>query len=237
MEKEKDLSISLLLGLDKNKKPYYQSLAELRNMFIFGITGTARDILINNILNDFEEKYDRKDLQVALLGMTPMELENFVSSKNLFLNKSFMNMNEVIDGLNEIIKEINARIDLFNANNMNCIEDYNNNTMKRLPYIVVLINDYFAYLKGQEKTFSTISLNSKKCGVYLIYSTARAHTITQEIASCFDTQISYKLRPDEIQPWALFKQEDVENLSNLEMIVVNKNKKIQLETIFDKGDR
>ena len=60
MEKEKDLSISLLLGLDRNKKPYYQSLTELGNMFIFGIAGTARDILINTLLNDFEEKYDRK---------------------------------------------------------------------------------------------------------------------------------------------------------------------------------
>ena len=53
---EKDLSISLLLGLDRNKKPYYQSLTELGNMFIFGIAGTARDILINNLLNDFDKK-------------------------------------------------------------------------------------------------------------------------------------------------------------------------------------
>ena len=98
----------------------------------------------------------------------------------------------------DLVSEVERRISLFNDIGARKIEEYNQlNTQKKLPYIVVIVDEFSSLMMEDGKRFETlikrITAVARFLGIHLVISTNRCSSdvITGVIKSNFPTQIAF----------------------------------------------
>lgn len=176
------------------------------HIMVTGATGMGKSVWINSLLGTLIRN-DPSQVHIYLVDPLRVELSPF---KKLPHVKGFAtNVQEAAELINKLTEESNQRYELFERAGARTLEEYNETTGRKLPYIIAVL-DEFAQLTGQkqskvkekkeaansfEEDMVTLAETARKSGIHLIAATQNptAQIINSRMKTNFPTKITFKL--------------------------------------------
>ena len=197
--KERKSNLSLALGKDVAGRPIIASLDKMPHLLIAGATNTGKSVCINNIIINLLYQNSPEELKFILIDPKRVELAAFNDIPHL-LTPVINDTNKVINSLRWVIKEMQERYKLLQAANKRSVLKYNDSVIvNRLPYIVVIIDEFGALMSeaAKEVEAAVISLAQlgRAAGIHLILATQRPSTdvITGLIKANITSRIAFSV--------------------------------------------
>ena len=203
LETSIELRIPVALGKDVNGKPIILDLASCANILVAGNPETGKTMLFDSFICSILRTRLPEETSLAIIDTKGVEFPVYNGDSHL-LSPVITKVSGAFDFLENLIPEIERRIKLFNEARVRSIEDYNcriserpDSLQKKLPYIVVFVDEFFHLMLEDGKRFETlinqITATARFCGIHLVISTSRCSTsvITAEIKNDFPSRIAF----------------------------------------------
>ena len=203
LESSKEVRIPVVLGKDVNGRPVILDLASCANILVAGNPGTGKTMLFDSFICSILRTRLPEETSLAIIDTKGVEFSIYNGDSHL-LSPVITEVSGAFDFLENLIPEIERRIKLFNEAGVRSIEDYNcrisespDSSQKKLPYIVVLVDEFSHLMMENGKRFETlinrITATARFCGIHLVVSTSRCSTsvITAEIKNDFPSRIAF----------------------------------------------
>jgi S-DNA-T family DNA segregation ATPase FtsK/SpoIIIE len=198
--------LPLAIGKSIDGKTRIIDLTEMPHILVAGASGKGKSVGLNAMLTSLLFKKRPDELQLILFDPKRQELDIYKMLKRQFLVKIpgvqsaviIDDKDEITAALNWLKDEMSNRSRLL-AENGYCktLKKYNAKASKRLPYIVVMIDEFpdIQQSKEIEQLLISLSRKARAVGIHFIIATQRpsAKTITREITSNFTAQIAFKV--------------------------------------------
>lgn len=171
------LKIPLYLGVDSSFKTVLVDLAELPHLMVAGTTGSGKSILVKSIIASMMYKMDPRDLKLILIDPKRVEFSAFNSSV-FMAGKSIYESDRAEKALNQVVDEMEKRYCILEQHKVSNIGSYNEkvNEKSRLPYLVVIIDEFADLIMSNSKINDSIvklAQKARACGIHLILATQR----------------------------------------------------------------
>ena len=164
------------------------------NLIIYGASGYGKTISLTNIILDLARKNNSKQINFDILdfgnsNLLPLKILNQTRNYVTFdTEELFIKWNK------KIIEELNFRKQMFAKSGAMNYEMYNQIEEKKIPAIVVLIDNYeimdeIAGVDSQD-TIKRISRDGNSVGIYLVVTTGAINSIRYNVSSNFKTKLS-----------------------------------------------
>ena len=137
------------------------------NLLVVGTTGSGKSVFIESLIASLLNKYDKKELNLALIDIKLVEFSIFKNSKYLYEDalKGSIGLandeNEALFLINSLFHEAELRKKMFKTNNVKDFEEFNKNVKKRedlltyhkLPLILLVVDEFvdLNYLNNKNK--------------------------------------------------------------------------------------
>ena len=227
LEASKELRIPVALGKDVSGKPIIIDLASCANILVGGNLGTGKTMFYNSLVCSILRTKAAEEVLFAIVDTKGAEFAVYNGDSHLLL-PVITNVSEAFDFLDNLLVEIDRRIKLFNEVGVRNIEDFNcwiseglsggqSLGQKKLPYIVVLVDEFSNLMLEDGKRFENlikqITATAKFCGIHLVMSTNKcsADVITGVIKSNFPSKIALAVSSS-LNSWIVLDRIDAEKL-------------------------
>jgi len=178
-EKEKG-GIRIPIG-KKGHDPHYFTLGYDSNVYhalVGGETGSGKTVLLHNIIVRSREIYSPEELQFCLLDYKEgTEFNVYRNHPNVMFLSAESNLETGIDILKKMQAAIIERGELFKVNNVNHISKYNQSADKKLPRILLIIDEFQKLLEGNFKIVKEVNVllediakRGRSFGIHLLLS-------------------------------------------------------------------
>lgn len=139
------------------------------SILITGSTGTSKSVMLNQILLQLINKNRNDEIKLVTINPTKVELKPYRLT-NYSLNSNVELETHTFDGILEIIQK---RLTLFKENSVNNFDEYNNLDYKKLPRIVIAIDEATFLFKEEnsDEKLRWIINNCNTAGIILIITT------------------------------------------------------------------
>ncbi len=198
----KKMAIPIVLGKDITGEPQTIDLAQTPHLLIAGATGAGKSVCVNSIILSI--LYNNKPNEVKLLLVDPkiVELKLYNDIGHL-LTPVITEPKKAFQALQYCICEMERRYAFLDKMSVRDIKSYNkkiraeNVTMERLPYIVIIIDEFADLMattgKELEGTVSRLCAMSRAVGIHLVLATQRpsADVITGLIKANIPSRIAF----------------------------------------------
>ena len=174
----------LAIAFGKNIKGsvIYADYDEFPHMLISGTTGSGKSVFVNSIICTLIMRNSPDDLKLVLVDPKKVEMSRYADMPHL-LTPIITEPTKVKLVLDKLVDEMEYRYSLFSKNNATNIKEYNEdcefNGNERMPYILVVLDEY-ADLVEQCKDISfpvvSIAQKARACGIHIMLSTQRPST-------------------------------------------------------------
>ena len=207
--RKKDFRLPLILGKDASGRTLISDLAEMPHLLIAGATGSGKTVCLNSIIIGF--LYTKTPEQLRLIMVDPKMVELAVYKELPHMMAPVVtDVRKASATLNWLVHEMERRYKIFAAAGMRNIQMFNQRAEssqtqpneglpKRLPYIVLVIDELAdLMLVAREKVETAITRLaqlSRAVGIHLILATQRpsVDVITGVIKANFPARISFKV--------------------------------------------
>lgn len=203
LDASKELRIPVALGKDVMEEPVVIDLTKCPHIFVGGNYETGKTTFLESLICSILRTKSSEEVLLAIIDTKGVEFPVYNGDSHL-MRPVITNTEDAFGFLDNLVEEIERRISLFNETRARKIEEYNrlisekeDPSQKKLPYIVVLV-DEFSHLmledgKRFEKLIKRITSVARFCGIHLVISTNRcsADVITGVIKSNFPSQIAF----------------------------------------------
>lgn len=199
-----EMALPCCLGLTLTNEVFMADLAEMPHLLVAGATGQGKSVGLNVMLMSLMHKLSPELLKFVLIDPKQVEFsiyENFPNAyfANLGQCESICTDNESAEQtLDALCKVMEQRYTLLRGRNVRNIKEYNNVSENKLPYIVVVIDEYGDLVmsagKQIEKSVCRIAQKARAVGIHMIISTQRpsATIVTGNIKANFPTRIAFR---------------------------------------------
>ena len=198
----KKMAIPIVLGKDITGEPQTIDLAQTPHLLIAGATGAGKSVCVNSIILSI--LYNNKPNEVKLLLVDPkiVELKLYNDIGHL-LTPVITEPKKAFQALQYCICEMERRYAFLDRMKVRDIKSYNkkikqeNLVMERLPYIVIIIDEFADLMattgKELEGTVSRLCAMSRAVGIHLVLATQRpsADVITGLIKANIPSRIAF----------------------------------------------
>jgi len=198
----KKMAIPIVLGKDITGEPQTIDLAQTPHLLIAGATGAGKSVCVNSIILSI--LYNNKPNEVKLLLVDPkiVELKLYNDIGHL-LTPVITEPKKAFQALQYCICEMERRYAFLDKMSVRDIKSYNrkikaeNLVMERLPYIVIIIDEFADLMattgKELEGTVSRLCAMSRAVGIHLVLATQRpsADVITGLIKANIPSRIAF----------------------------------------------
>lgn len=222
--------LSIALGKDINGNPIVADLAKMPHLLLAGATGMGKSVGLNAIILSIIYKSTPKIARFIMIDPKVVELAAYADVPHL-LAPVITNMNEAAGALRWTVGEMERRYQLLaefgvrnieglnkkiqhNINNskplldpfLNADSDDANATLKHLPLIVIIIDEYADMLgalaqedrtksKHVEALIIRLAQKARAAGIHLVIATQRpsVDVITGLIKSNIPTRIAFRV--------------------------------------------
>ena len=198
----KKMAIPIVLGKDITGEPQTIDLTQTPHLLIAGATGAGKSVCVNSIILSI--LYNNKPNEVKLLLVDPkiVELKLYNDIGHL-LTPVITEPKKAFQALQYCICEMERRYAFLDRMKVRDIKSYNkkikqeNLVMERLPYIVIIIDEFADLMattgKELEGTVSRLCAMSRAVGIHLVLATQRpsADVITGLIKANIPSRIAF----------------------------------------------
>lgn len=218
---ENSSPVTIAIGKDATGFPVIANLQEMPHLLIAGTTGSGKSVGLHTIIISILYKSYPKDVRLILIDPKVLEfaiyekiphlITDVITDKENFIKVLSWSINEM-ERRYQIMSRLGVR-DLFSynkkiqkireskkspLNNSLSTEEINNSTLlKKIPYIIILIDELADLKLMLGKKFEELILRlvqkSRAAGIHLILSTQRPSVdiITGSIKANFPTRIAF----------------------------------------------
>ena len=206
--------LEMALGKDIFGNPIFVNLSKMPHLLIAGSTGSGKSVSINAMICSILYKARPDDVKFLMIDPKMLELSIYngiphllippiIDSKKAYnalkwvvreMEKRYFFMNKI--GVRNL-DEYNKKIIFFKKNNK--LSKYNKYNFKKLPLIVIVIDEYADLITTSDKEVESILMRltqkARACGIHVILATQRPSVdiITGIIKTNFPARIGFKL--------------------------------------------
>ncbi|MBI5644439.1 MAG: DNA translocase FtsK 4TM domain-containing protein [Deltaproteobacteria bacterium] len=197
--------LSLALGKDISGNPYIADLAKMPHLLVAGATGTGKSVSVNAMILSILFKATPEDVRFLMVDPKMLELSAYEGIPHL-MAPVITDPKRAAGALRSIVSEMGRRYKLMAEKGSKNIEKYNqqlddNNDIesKRLPYIVVIIDELADLMmtagKDVEECLVRLSQMARAAGIHLMVATQRpsVDVVTGLIKTNFPARIAFQL--------------------------------------------
>jgi S-DNA-T family DNA segregation ATPase FtsK/SpoIIIE len=239
-----DTYIPLILGIDVNGRRVVEDLTTLPHLLIAGSTGSGKSTLLGSLIASF--LVNRRDVYFVLSDTKGVEFNHFARARQLYCPIS-TTVEGTITRFEMLVDEMERRLRLYADSKHRNILEYNKafeGTSRRLPYIVVVIDELYDLLTDGRKVqendeersttlgkdasgkLAKLAQKARATGIHIIASTQRPSVklLEGDIKANFPARITFRL-PSEADSRTVLGTGGAEHLLNRgDMLFVNPNK-------------
>ena len=198
-----DSKLLVTLGKDIMGKPTYCEINKTPHLLVAGSTGSGKSVCINSMLVSLLMRTKPDEVKLVLVDTKKVELSMYNGVPHL-LTPVVTDPKKANIVLKKIVQEMENRYDLFESSGTKNIAGYNayleknfKNDAKKLPYIVVIIDELADLMlvaaKEVEESIMRITQMARAAGIHLIVATQRPSTdvITGVVKANIPSRISF----------------------------------------------
>lgn len=198
------MALPCCLGQTTANSVFMADLAEMPHLLVAGATGQGKSVGLNVILMSLMHKLTPDELKFVLIDPKQVEFsvyENFPDAyfANLGGCESICTDTETAEqtlgALCDVMEQRYSRLRDANVRN---IKEYNSQSNEKMPYIVVVIDEYGDLImtagRQVEKSICRIAQKARAVGIHMIISTQRpsATIVTGNIKANFPVRIAFR---------------------------------------------
>ena len=216
LEAEKEMRIPVALGKDVYGQPMLFDLVTSPHLLVGGMKGEEKTSFLDSLICSILCTKTPDEVRLILVDTKIVELSVYNGVPHL-LSPVITDAGTAFKALDFVVKGLERRIKLLTSTRCRKIEEYNAKAAEKLPYIVVIIDDYADLIMSAGKEFEylikRITAVARFCGIHLVLSTKRvyADVITGVVKSNIPTQIAFAV-PNAINSRILIDQPGAEKL-------------------------
>ena len=205
--KEKDDSKLLaVLGKDIMGNPRWMEVNKTPHLLIAGATGSGKSVCVNSVITSILMRAKPDEVKLVMVDPKKVELSMYNGVPHL-LSPVVNDPKKASVVLKKIVEEMEHRYDLLSETGTKNIEGYNkkmqgkidsgDTSAKKLPYIVVLIDELADLMlvaaKEVEDSIMRITQMARAAGIHLIVATQRPSTdvITGVVKANIPSRIAF----------------------------------------------
>ena len=213
---EEGMNLPIALGKDVDGKPVVIDLTRCPHLLIGGKEGSGKTVCLDSLICSILCTKTAEEVRFLLVDTKMVELSVYNGIPHL-LTPVITDEGKAVKALFYVVKEMERRIGLLSETGARKIEEYNNKSGDKLPYLIVIIDDLEELMlssgKEVEYLIKRITAIARFCGIHLVLSTRRvsADVITGVVKSNIPTQIAFAV-PNAINSRILIDQTGAEKL-------------------------
>ena len=197
--------LTLALGKEVAGEPVLMDLAKMPHLLIAGTTGSGKSVLVHAVLMSMLFRSGPEDVRLVLVDPKMLELNVYNDIPHL-LTPVITDVTQSRNALSWVVNEMERRYRLMSALNVRNISSYNRTvkkaddegkplknpltdsdsdssesekeeTLKKMPYIVVVIDEFADMImvigKQVEQIIARLAQKARAAGIHLILATQR----------------------------------------------------------------
>lgn len=202
-----DKKLLVTFGQDIMGNPVTWQINKTPHMLVAGSTGSGKSVCINSLIVSMLMRTKPDEVKLVLVDPKKVELSMYNGVPHL-LAPVVTDARKANIALKKIVVEMERRYDLFESSGTKNIEGYNklvdkkneedpNCDMRRLPFIVVIIDELADLMmvaaKEVEDSIMRITQMARAAGIHLIVATQRPSTdvITGVVKANIPTRVAF----------------------------------------------
>lgn len=189
--------IKVALGKDIVDSAVVTELEKMPHLLVAGATGSGKSIFINCLINSLLYSVTPDEVKLLLIDPKMVELSQYNGIPHLFA-PVVTDPKKANKYLRYIVKEMENRYELFAANGVRDIDNFNTTVeTNALPYIVVIIDelaDLMMVASNEiEESICRLAQMARAAGIHLVIATQRpsVNVITGLIKANIPSRISF----------------------------------------------
>lgn len=194
-----DMELPCAFGKTSAGVPFIRDLASMPHMLIAGATGQGKSVGLNMLLMSLMGKKTPEEMRLVLIDPKRVELSAYSALEGSYLALPVItDAEKAIDELGRMCNVMEYRYSVMCDAGARNIQEYNATAAKKMPYIVVVIDEYGDLIvsggRKVEKSICRLAQKSRAVGIHLIISTQRpsATIVTGDIKANFPTRVAFR---------------------------------------------
>ena len=190
--------IPICIGKDITGNTEVVDLSKFPHLLVAGTTGSGKSVFINSLLTSLLYKFEPDELRLILIDPKMIELSVYNDIPHL-LTPVVTEPRKSIIALKWVCSEMERRYQLMNEVGCRSLENFNNQTDEKIPFIVVVIDEMADLMmtagKEVEHYVQRLAQKARACGIHLVMATQRPSVdiITGSIKANFPSRISFQV--------------------------------------------
>jgi S-DNA-T family DNA segregation ATPase FtsK/SpoIIIE len=190
--------LTIALGKDIVGAPFVTDLKKLPHLLIAGTTGSGKSVGINAMILSLLYRNSPDELKFVMIDPKMLEFSIYNDIPHL-LTPVITEPKKAIVTLNAMVKEMERRYKLMAKARVKNIENYNQKSDEKLPYIVIIIDELADLMmtsgKDVEYSIARLAQMARASGIHLIVATQRpsVDVVTGLIKANLPSRISFKV--------------------------------------------
>jgi S-DNA-T family DNA segregation ATPase FtsK/SpoIIIE len=190
-------TLTLALGCDHAGNPVVINLDKTPHLLMGGARGQGTCVTLNVMLTSLLQKASPDRVKLLLIDTSMVELPAYDSAPHL-LTPVITEANKAIQALQWCEMEIERRVSAFTCFDVHSIDGYNVCSGEKLPFVVVVVDEFARLRAVDEKLDQRISSIAKKgqmVGIHLILTTQypTENVITRSIKLSIPARIAFRV--------------------------------------------
>jgi DNA segregation ATPase FtsK/SpoIIIE, S-DNA-T family len=193
----KDAYLPFILGVDPIGNLMFADLVAIVHILVTGQTGGGKSKFLNQLILTMLILRNPSELMMYLIDPKKVEFKQF---------NGFPQVQKVITDMSEAAKifaslevEMNKRYEVMSKSGHKKIGEYNKSSKEKLPFIVVVVDEYADLKKDYpkiEKYIETFGGKARAAGIHMIIATQYplADIVSSVIKENLPSQISFRLK-------------------------------------------
>lgn len=189
-------TLPMILGRTQDGKDLAADLSIMPHLLIAGTTGSGKSIMLHSILASLIQS--NTDVKLALIDPKKVEFSHYNDIKQL-LYPVVTEPDDALSVLSDLVNEMECRFRLMSKAKVTNISAYNEKRAKKLPYIVLMIDEFSDLMHSTRKVFQKklcmLAQKSRACGIHIVIATQRpsVDVVTGLIKANFPARISCRV--------------------------------------------